>query len=222
MIQNFAGVLRREIMLLCRRPVLWLTPLAFFVLAATLFSIAVGARPTELRTGAPGLVCVSALLAGLLSHEGIFRADYESGFLEQALVSAQPLAVFIAAKTFAHWLFTGVPLTLAAPLVAMLLYFPLSALPALLMVLPTATAALSVWAAFGAALTLASKNGLLTALLLLPLLVPVLIFAAATLENAVTGAPLAASLSLLAALTVLSATFLPLATAAVLSATGGR
>ena len=222
MIQLFVSVLRRDLMLFSRRAFVWITPLAFFLLVVLVFSIAASPAAEVLRAVAPGVLWVAVLLGGLLAQESMFRADHENGFIEQALVSAQPLPLFVLAKATAHWLLTAAPLLLLLPLAAEMLRLPAAALPALLLSLPFGTAALSLLAAFAAALTLEHKTALLPVLLVVPMCVPVLIFAAAVSRNAAAGLPIAAPLSFLAALTVLALTLLPLGTAGVLRALGGQ
>lgn len=216
----FLAVLRRDLLLFSRRPFIWATPVMFFLIIVLIFTVA--ATPSSLRPAAPGIVWAAALLGGLLSQEGMFRHDEENGFMEQVLVSPHPLPLFVLAKTAAHWLLTGAPVLLMAPLAVEMLSFPPPALPALLLSLPLGTAAMSLLASFAAALTLEQKNALLPILLVAPLAVPVLIFAAAVSHNAAAGLPTAAPLSFLAALAVLSLTLLPLGTAGVLRATGGK
>lgn len=217
----FAGLLRRDLLLLSRRPVLWLLPPAFFLLVVAIFSIAAADAPLATRAVAPGVIWTAALFASLLAQDGIFRPDAESGHMEQVLASSRPLPLFALAKAAAHWLLTGLPLAFIAPLAALMLQFPPAALPALLFTLPLGTAVLSLLAAFAASLTLAGNNVLLPVLLVLPLALPVLIFSVAVVSAALSGFPILAPAAFLAALAVLALTFLPLATAGVLRAAGG-
>lgn len=215
------GILRRELTVFMRRPTVWLLPPLFFLLVATIFAVVGGDSPAALQALAPAVIWSAALLAGLLSQEGIFRPDDDNGFIEQALLSAQPLPLFVLAKVAAHWLLTGLPLTLMSPLAALLVGMSAGGMPTLLLTLPLGTAVLSLLASFAAALTLGQKNPLLATLLVMPLCIPVLIFSVAAVAAALSGFPVAAPLSLLAALVVLSLTLLPLATAGVLRVLGG-
>lgn len=218
----FSGIIIRELLMGYRRAFVWLTPLVFFVLVGVVFSIAVGAAPATLRQIATGVIWTAALLSSLLAQDSLFRYDGDCGYLEQALLSAQPLVIFVAAKIVAHWLLSGLPLLVITPLLALLLNFPNDAMFALLITIPLGALLLSLLAAFGAALTLGQNNSLLLALLTLPFAIPVLIFAVSIANNAGNGMPYAAPLSLLAALTLLMMTILPFATAAVLRAAGGQ
>jgi len=165
MMYFFVGVLRRDLLLFSRRAFVWITPFAFFLLVVLVFSIAASPTAEVLRNVAPGVLWVAVLLGGLLAQESMFRADNENGFIEQALVSPQPLPLFVLAKATAHWLLTAAPLLLLLPLAAEMLRLPAAALPAMLLSLPFGTAALSLLAAFAAALTLEHKTALLPILL---------------------------------------------------------
>lgn len=217
----FWGVVRRELRLAYRRPFVWLTPLFFFVLVGVVFSIAVGAYPSTLRQIAIGVIWTAALLSGLLASDSLFRDDFASGYLEQAVASSQPLFIFVCAKVFVHWLLTGVPLLAATPLMSALLNLSPQAFPALLLSIPFGTIVLSLLAAFGAALTLGQNQALLLPLLILPFCLPVLIFAVSIADSAAAGMPLAAPVSLLAALALFLLTVLPFAIASVLRSRAG-
>ncbi|UFH51571.1 heme exporter protein CcmB [Pseudomonas sp. KNUC1026] len=207
--------LRRELHLLCRRPGDWLNPLVFFALVITLFPLGVGAEPALLREIAPGLIWVAALLAVMLSLDGLFRADFDNGSLEQLVLAPQPLALLVLVRVLAHWLLSGLALVLVAPVLAVMLGLPPACLPALAASLLLGTPSLSLLGAVGAALTVGLKRGgLLLALLILPLYIPVLILGSATLRAALQGLPVAGYLLWLACLAVLSITLAPLAIAA--------
>jgi heme exporter protein B len=120
-LQAFTAILHRDLLLACRRFAELGNPLVFFVIVVTLFPLALGAEPELLRRCAPGIIWVSALLAALLSLEGMLRSDFEDGSLEQLLLSPQPAALLMAAKVLAHWLATGLPLLLLAPVLGLLL-----------------------------------------------------------------------------------------------------
>ena len=165
---------------------------------------------------------MAALLATMLSLERLFRDDFDDGSLEQLLLSPHPLALLVLAKALAHWLLTGLPLLIASPLLGVLLGLPAQALGVLALSLLLGTPSLSLIGAIGVALTVGlSRGGVLLALLLLPLYVPVLIFATAAVAAAAQGLPATGQLLLLAALLAAAVTLAPLATAAGLRISAG-
>ncbi len=213
--QAFAILLRRDLTLAYRRRSEMINPLLFFVLVTALFPLGIGADPELLRNIGPGIIWVAALLASLLSLETVFRSDFDDGSLEQLLLSPHPLSVLMIAKVLAHWLITGLPLLIVAPLLAVLLNLSGDATATLLITLALGTPVLSLIGAIGVALTVGlRKGGTILSLLVLPLYVPVLIFAASAVANSDAGLPVNAHLSLLAALLVLSISLSPAATAA--------
>ncbi|MGH8355519.1 MAG: heme exporter protein CcmB, partial [Pseudomonas sp.] len=170
-----------------------------------------------------GLVWVAALLAVLLSLDGLFRSDFEDGSLEQWVLSPHPLPLLVLAKVLAHWLFSGLALVLLAPLLALMLGLPARCLPVLLLSLLLGTPVLSLLGAVGAALTVGLKRGgLLLALLILPLYIPVLILGSGALQAALQGLPAAGYLLWLASLTALAVTLTPFAIAAGLTISVGE
>lgn len=207
--------LLRDLTLAFRRSGQLVQPLAFFAIVTTLFPLAISPELARLREIAAGVIWVAALLASLLALESLFRDDSYDGALEQYVLSGQPLTGLMFAKTAAHWLLTGLPLALMAPLAALSLGAPPASLPGILAAVTIGTVALSLIGSIGAALTLGlRRSGVLLALLILPLSLPVLIFGARASELAIRGAPYAAPLELLAALAVLGVTLAPLASAA--------
>ncbi|MCQ4320935.1 heme exporter protein CcmB [Stutzerimonas stutzeri] len=211
----FTLLLARESRLLFRRPAELANPLVFFAIVIALFPLAVGPESQLLQTISPGLVWVAALLAVLLSLDGLFRSDFEDGSLEQWVVSPHPLALLVLAKVLAHWMFSGLALVLLAPLLGLMLGMPVSALPVLLMSLLLGTPVLSLLGAVGAALTVGLKRGgLLLALLILPLYIPVLILGSGALQAALQGLPALGYLLWLSSLTALAVTLAPFAIAA--------
>ncbi|MCH2339429.1 MULTISPECIES: heme exporter protein CcmB [Stutzerimonas stutzeri subgroup] len=211
----FTLLLARESRLLFRRPAELANPLVFFAIVIALFPLAVGPETQLLQTISPGLIWVAALLAVLLSLDGLFRSDFEDGSLEQWVVSPHPLALLVLAKVLAHWLFSGLALVLLAPLLGLMLGMPVSALPVLLMSLLLGTPVLSLLGAVGAALTVGLKRGgLLLALLILPLYIPVLILGSGALQAALQGLPALGYLLWLSSLTALAVTLTPFAIAA--------
>lgn len=211
----FCVMLGRDIRLAVRQRGELAQPLVFFAAVATLFPLALGPEPELLERIAPGIIWVAALLAALLPMDRMFRPDYEDGTLEQMLLSPHPASVLALAKVVAHWLTTGVPVILLAPLVALFLQLPAQAVPALLATLALGTPLLSLIGAIGVALTVGLRSGgPLLALLLLPLYIPVLIFAAGAVDRAAAGLPVAGPIYLLAAMLVLALTLAPMAIAA--------
>lgn len=219
----FTLLLARESRLLFRRPAELANPLVFFAIVIALFPLAVGPESQLLQTISPGLVWVAALLAVLLSLDGLFRSDFEDGSLEQWVVSPHPLALLVLAKVLAHWMFSGLALVLLAPLLGLMLGMPVSALPVLLMSLLLGTPVLSLLGAVGAALTVGLKRGgLLLALLILPLYIPVLILGSGALQAALQGLPALGYLLWLSSLTALAVTLSPFAIAAGLKISVGE
>ncbi len=198
---RFAAILGRDLRLAVRQGVDSLMVVAFFVLAVVLFPFGVGPEPGVLARIAPGVIWVAALLAAMLSLERLFQADHEDGSLE--LMALEPVALesVVLAKVAAHWLTTGLPLIVAAPLLAILLNLPVEGFAVLLLALLLGTPTLSLIGAVGAALILgARRGGVLLSLLVLPLFIPVLIFGAAAVEASLGGFPARPHLLILAAL----------------------
>lgn len=219
----FMLLVMREARLLCRRPAELANPLVFFAIVIALFPLAVGPQTQLLQSLSPGLVWVAALLAVLLSLDGLFRSDFEDGSLEQWVLSSHPLPLLVLAKVSAHWLFSGLALVLLSPLLALMLGLPGRCLPVLLVSLLLGTPILSLLGAIGAALTVGLKRGgLLLALLILPLYIPVLILGSGALQASLQGLPVAGHLLWLASLTALTVTLTPFAIAAGLSISVGE
>ena len=211
----FLLLLRRDLILAFRRRAEMINPLLFFILVTAMFPLGIGADPVLLKAVGPGVIWVAALLAALLSLDGVFRSDFEDGSLEQFLLSAHPVSILVLAKVLAHWLITGLPLLIVAPLLAVLLNLPGSATVVLIITLALGTPVLSLIGAVGVALTVGlRKGGMILSLLVLPLYVPVLIFAANAVETAAADLPVMAHVSLLSALLVLALSLSPIATAA--------
>ena len=189
--------------------------LFFFIIVVSLFPLGVGPQPELLRTLAPGVLWVAALLATMLSLPRLFADDLRDGTLEQLALAPQPLALAVIGKVLAHWLVSGLPLTLLAPVLGLQFDLAPDALLTLTLALLIGTPALSGIGAIGAALTLGVRGGgVLVSLLVLPLYIPVLIFGAGAVEATATGVGAQAHLSLLAALSLGGVFFAPWATAA--------
>jgi heme exporter protein B len=213
----FRGQLRRDLALTLREPTEIAQPLAFFVLVITLFPLGVGPAPERLAELAPGVVWIAALLATLLGLEGLFRRDREDGTLEQLVLRARPLELAVLARMTAHWLATGLPLTLAAPALGFMLALPAEARLPLMAGLALGTPVLTLLGGVGAALTVGLRSGgLLLALLVLPLFVPVLILGVGAAELASAGLGARAPLLWLATGTAAAVTLAPFAIAGAL------
>ena len=209
------ATLKRDLVLLLRRRSEVLNPLVFFAIVITLFPIGISPDPGLLAAIAPGLLWVAALLAALLSLDSLFRSDYDDGSLEQLLLTPQPLAMLVLAKVAVHWLLTGLPLALMAPLLGVMLALPAGSYAVLAVSLALGSASLSLSGAIGAALTVGlSRGGVLLSLLVLPLFIPVLIFGAGAVQAAILGDGALAHLAILGALLALALSLAPLAIAA--------
>ncbi len=194
--------------------------LAFFLLVAVLVPLGVGPDPAVLARIAPGILWVGALLACLLSLERLFALDFEDGSLDLLACAPLPLEGAVAIKAAAHWLVTGMPLTIAAPVLGVLLNLPAPGYLWLVVSLALGTPALSLIGAFGAALTVGVKRGgLLVSLLVLPMYVPTLIFGAEVVTRGAAGLPVATPLALLAGITAGALALLPFAAAQALRIT---
>jgi heme exporter protein B len=188
MLSVFTAVLRRDLLLAWRERVDVLVTLAFFVIVSGLFPFGVGAEPEQLRAIAPGVLWVAALLSVLLSLHRLFARDFADGALEQLLLSPEPPVLWVLAKIVAFWLVTGLPVIAATPLLALAFDLDPAALPVLIAALALGTPSLALIGALGAALTLGLRGGgMLLALIVLPLFVPVLIFGAGAVEAKIAG-----------------------------------
>ncbi len=207
-------VIRRDLVLAMRRRADVLTTLIFFVMVVSLFPLGVGPELDLLRQMAPGVVWVAALLASMLSLGRMFSADYLDGTLEQMMLVPQSLSMLVLGKILAHWMVSGLPLVLMAPVLGLQFDMSAEALWVLILGLLLGTPILSMIGAVGAALTLGLRGGgVLVSLLVLPLCIPVLIFGAGAVEAVASGMNVASHLSLLGALLVLALVFTPWVTA---------
>ncbi len=207
-------VIRRDLVLAMRRRSDVLTTLIFFVMVVSLFPMGVGPELDMLRKMASGVVWVAALLASMLSLGRMFSADYLDGTLEQMLLVPQSLSMLVLGKILAHWMVSGLPLVLMAPILGLQFDMSAEALWVLIAGLLLGTPILSMVGAVGAALTLGLRGGgVLVSLLVLPLCIPVLIFGAGAVEAAITGTSVASNISLLGAILVLALISTPWVTA---------
>ena len=210
----FWSLVQRDLLLALRRRTEVLTGLFFMVIVASLFPLAIGPEMDFLRRMAPGILWIGALLSSLLSLPRLFEADYLDGTLEQLVLLSSNLALNVGAKMTSHWLLSGLPLVVLAPLLG--LQFDLSADLALslMLTLLMGTPILTSLGAIGAALTLGVRGGsVLLSLLVLPLMTPVLVFGAGALEAQMGGLGIQAHLSLLLAMMLASVALSPLACA---------
>ncbi|ROS04675.1 heme exporter protein B [Sinobacterium caligoides] len=213
----FFGVLKRDLSLAYRRRSDIFNPLIFFLIIIALFPLGVSPERKVLAELAPGVVWVAALLACLLSMDSLFRSDYDDGTLEHLLLAPQPLYLLVMAKVLSHWLITGLPITLFAPLLALMLYLPLDAVMPLVYSMLLGSMVLSYVGAIGAALTVGlRRGGILISLIVLPLYTPVLIFGAGAVTSAASSHEYAGHLAILGALLAGSVTLAPFAIAGAL------
>ncbi len=211
----FLAMVQRELQVAFKRWSDLLSPLMFFVLVTSLFPLALSPAQDVLRNLGPAVLWVAALLATLLSLNALFRTEVEDGTLEQLVISPYPLTLAIFAKTVAHWLLNGLPLVVLAPTLAVTYYLPAEGVRALCLTLLLGTPTLSLLGAAGAALTAGVRQtGGLLALVVLPLMLPVLMFGARATDLAGAGESIAGPLYLLGALLLLALSLLPLAAAA--------
>jgi heme exporter protein B len=211
----FISLLRRDLVLGLRHRSELINPLLFFLIVVTMFPIALGPEQEQLQKIAAAVIWVAAVLASSLSLDVMFRSDYEDGSLEQILLSPHSTNVLVMAKIIAHWLLSGAPLIVFALLLGVFLYLPGAAILPMLVTLLLGTPVLSLVGSVAVALTVGLRGGgMLLALLILPLYMPLLIFAVAAVNNAVQGLSIAGELYFLAALLILALTLSPFATTA--------
>ncbi len=205
-------VIQRDLLLAFRRRADLMNPVLFYVIVATLFPLGVSPDVEFLGRLAPGLVWVTTLLAALISMESIFRQDFDDGSIEQLFLSPHPFSMLVFGKVAAHWLITGVPMLVIVPLMALLLHLPVQAIPVLWATILLGTPILSLVGAIGAALTSGFRGGgILLGLLVLPLYVPVLIFASSAVSAAVDGLAVSGHVAMLGAGLILALVLAPFA-----------
>lgn len=211
------AVFKRDLIIAFRNRGELLNPIMFFLMVASLFPLAVTPDPKFLGLIAAGIIWVGALLATLLSLELMFKSDYEDGSLEQLILQPQPTLLFVLVKILIHWLVAGVPLTLVAPILGVMLALPEGGYIPLMLSLLLGTPTLSLLGAIGAGLTVGlKKGGMLMPLLILPLYIPVLIFAASSVQAGIDGNSYVGHLAFLGAYLALMVVLAPIASAAAL------
>jgi heme exporter protein B len=214
---GFWHLVQRDLLLARRQGASSLLGVAFFVIAVSLFPFAVGPDPVVLASIGAGIIWVAALLATLLSLDRLFQADFEDGSLDNLVLTGQPVAMLVLAKTTAHWLTTALPLIIASPLLAMFMALPVDVFVTLVISMVVGTPALSLIGAVGAALTVGMRRGgVLMSLLVLPLYIPVLIFGVGAMGAAMMGQDSASALMLLGAISLFTLVLAPLGAAAAL------
>jgi heme exporter protein B len=212
---GFRAICVRDLQVALRRWGDLASPIVFFVMVTTLFPLALSPEREVLRSLAPAVLWIAALLATLLSLNALFRSDMDDGSMEQLAIGPHPLGLIVLGKTFAHWLLSGLPLVLLAPLLAVTYHLPADGVAALSLTLLIGTPTLSLLGSIGAALTAGVRqSGGLLAILVLPMMLPVLMFGARATELAATGEDISGPLYLLGAFLVLALTIVPLASAA--------
>ncbi|MEQ8954294.1 MAG: heme exporter protein CcmB [Gammaproteobacteria bacterium] len=213
----FMATLKRDLMIAYKRKNDVVNPFMFFLIVASLFPIGISPDPERLAEVAAGVLWISALLAAMLSMDSLYRSDYEDGSLEQILLSPQPLYFMVLAKNLAHWLVSGLPVVLISPLIAYMLNLPGDAYPALVLGLLLGTPVLSLLGSIGVALTVGlGSRGLILAVIILPMTVPVLIAGTMTVQQTLNGGPLLGYLAVLGAMLLAALGLAPLAAAAAL------
>jgi len=197
----FMLILKRDLTIALRHRDDVFNPILFFIIVVTLFPLSIGPESNMLARIAPGIIWVAAVLSTLLSLDRLFKSDHADGSLEQLLLSPYPIFVIVQAKILAHWMLTGLPLIFIAPLLAVLLNLDTNAYGALMITLFIGTPVLSFIGAIGVALTVGiKKGGVLLSLLVLPLYIPLLIFATSAIDTATMNLPYSGQLAIIAAL----------------------
>jgi heme exporter protein B len=216
-VSGFAAIVARDLRLAFRRGGESALTVMFFLIVVALFPLGIGPEPAVLARIAPGVLWVAALLAATLSLDRLFRADHEDGSLDLMAVAPLPLELTVLAKALAHWLTTGLPLTVAAPILALMLQLDVQSWPVLIAAMALGTPTLSLVGAIGASLTLgARRGGVLASLIVLPLFVPVLIFGTSAIGAALAGFAPGPALLILGAFLLAALPLAPFATAAAL------
>jgi heme exporter protein B len=215
--QLFFSVYKKDVLLAFRQRSEIINPLLFFLIVISLFPLGIGPEPQLLARMAPGIIWVAALLSTMLGLDKIFRDDYQDGSLEQLLMSPYPTSLIVIAKIAAHWSITGLPLVLLSPMFGLLLNMDSNSMQAAIVTLLIGTPLLSLIGAIGAGLTVGlQKGGILLSLLVLPLYIPVLIFATSAIETSAMSLDYSAQLAILGAMLAVGLVTAPFAVSSAL------
>ena len=213
----FSQTLKRDLVIAFKRKNDIVNPFMFFVIVISLFPVGISPDPEQLALIAPGVVWIAVLLSAMLSMDSLFRADYEDGSLEQLLMSPQPLYFMVLAKNLAHWLVSGLPVVIVSPVLAYMLALPAESYGTLFLSLLIGTPVLSLVGAIAVALTVSlGSRGLILAVIILPMSVPVLIFGTLAVQATLGTGQVAGYLALMLAMLTAAIGLAPLATSAAL------
>lgn len=215
--KKFLALVQRDLILVYRSANDAWVVLFFFVIAVTLFPLGIGPDPSVLQQFSGGIIWICALLSAMLSLDGVFQSDFDDGSLDQMILTSYPLELLVLGKCLVHWLTTGFPILLISPVLATMLNMNLDSYSTLLITMLLGTPTISLMGGVGAALVLGSRlSGVLISLIILPLIIPILIFSVAAINASVEGMEISSAVKLLGALLIISSVFCPWATAATL------
>ena len=215
--KKFLALVQRDLILVYRSANDAWVVLFFFVIAVTLFPLGIGPDPSVLQQFSGGIIWICALLSAMLSLDGVFQSDFDDGSLDQMILTSYPLELLVLSKCFVHWLTTGFPILLISPVLATMLNMNLDSYSTLLITMLLGTPTISLMGGVGAALVLGSRlSGVLISLIILPLIIPILIFSVAAINASGEGMEISSAVKLLGALLIISSVFCPWATAATL------
>ncbi len=206
----FIQTMSRDLKMAFRNPSSFLNPLMFFVISISLFPIAISPEAQTLSSMAPGIIWVITMLSVLLSLNSLFHYDYDNGVLEQMVISHHSLPLILLAKTLAHWTLSGLPIIILSPFLGMALFINSEGIYILVLTLIIATPCLSLIGSIGASLVVGIKNsGMLLSLLILPLYIPILIFATSAVSQSQSNLPIDGQLYFLGFILILSLLITP-------------
>lgn len=215
--KKFLALVQRDLILVYRSANDAWVVLFFFVTAVTLFPLGIGPDPSVLQQFSGGIIWICALLSAMLSLDGVFQSDFDDGSLDQMILTSYPLELLVLGKCLVHWLTTGFPILLISPVLATMLNMNLDSYSTLLITMLLGTPTISLMGGVGAALVLGSRlSGVLISLIILPLIIPILIFSVAAINASGEGMEISSAVKLLGALLIISSVFCPWATAATL------
>ena len=215
--KKFLALVQRDLILVYRSANDAWVVLFFFVIAVTLFPLGIGPDPSVLQQFSGGIIWICALLSAMLSLDGVFQSDFDDGSLDQMILTSYPLELLVLGKCLVHWLTTGFPILLISPVLATMLNMNLDSYTTLLITMLLGTPTISLMGGVGAALVLGSRlSGVLISLIILPLIIPILIFSVAAINASVEGMEISSAVKLLGACLIISSVFCPWASAATL------